>query len=400
MTSTSDEAASQRPPRRPGAHVAVDVGFAILLLVCAIRYFSHHPLAGTGIWVLVLAIGVGASYAVAVLGRPGAALSSAPRPEVGTRQRIGLLAATGLWLPLTLIAPSFGWCAFALFFAVHRALRGTAALFLSGMIVVAVSTGLFLMSSGADLGLVLGPFFGGLVLSYAYTALDRALTAQKSLNAELLRTREQLARSERDAGAHAERGRVASELHDNIVQRTASALLLLESDDVQSSGSTAAVSEARESLRATLVETRQLLHGLAGPPRVPSSLSATLRSNALAAGAAFSVAGRERAVPDPVVHALQRVVQEALLNAQKHAEANTVQVTLIYQKNAIAVEIADDGIGFSHDPTHHDENSGFGIRAMTWRIQNLGGTLAVESHPGHGTVVAATVPSHPETLRA
>lgn len=97
---------------------------------------------------------------------------------------------------------------------------------------MAVSVGLFLMSRGDDLGLVLGPFFGGLVLTYAYTALDRALDARRTLIAELVDTREQLARSERDAGALAERERVAGELHDTVVQRTATALLMLESDDL------------------------------------------------------------------------------------------------------------------------------------------------------------------------
>lgn len=363
---------------------AVDIGFALLLIVCGLRYFSRHELAGEGALVLVLALGTGTSYAAAVIGR------SLPGP----RRTVGLLLATGFWLPLAVIAPSFGWCAFALFFAIHRVLRGRTALWWSAGIVVAVSLGLLIMSQGQDPGLVLGPFFGGLVLTSAYAALDRALAEQRRLNADLLDTREQLARSERQAGAFAERGRVASELHDTVVQRTASALLLLETDGLRDGGSSPAVAEARETLREALVETRQLLHGLADPRETAASLATVLGAQATEAGAGFTLVGTERVAPEPVAHALQRIVQEALLNARKHAAAQTLRVTLTYFADSIGVDIADDGRGFTAQ-----SGDGFGLRAMAWRAENLGGTLVVESRPGRGTVIAAVLPAEEGTVR-
>ncbi|MGY1552168.1 sensor histidine kinase [Microbacterium sp. A588] len=375
----------------------VDIGFAILLVVCGIRYFSRHPLEGVGFAALILAIGAGVSYAIAVIGRRSldSAAHAAGLDTVGSRQAIGLLIATGFWLPLAVLAPSFGWCGFALFFAVHRVIRGRLAIIISAAIVVAVSVGLFLMSNGDDLGLVLGPFFGGVVLTYAYTALDRALDAQRTLIAELVDTREQLARSERDAGALAERERVASELHDTVVQRTATALLMLESDDLRGEQSTA-VGKAREALRDGLVQTRQLLHGLADPRESGVSLAIALQAQARAAGAEFVVVGDERAVSDTISHALQRVVQEALVNAHKHAQATWTRVTLTFFDSEIGVDVADDGIGLAaaaHDSTMIDSGSGgFGIRAMTWRVENLGGMLTVESYAGEGTTVSAIVP--------
>ncbi len=370
------------PVQRTVVDRAVDVGFALLLLVCGLRYFSRHELAGEGTFVLLLAIGTGVSYAAAVLGRGGA----------GARQSAGLLLATGFWLPLTIVAPSFGWCAFALFVAVHRVLRGRAALWLSAVIVIAVSLGLLIMSNGQDPGLVLGPFFGGLVLASAYAALDRALSEQRRLNHELVEARERLARSEREAGALAERGRVASELHDTVVQRTASALLLLETDGLRPEGSSSSVEEARETLREALVETRQLLHGLADPRETAASLTAALSAQATASGAGFEVVGDERAVPEAVAHALQRIVQEALINARKHASARTVRVTLTYFAGEVGVDVSDDGEGFDAG----GGGDGFGLRAMTWRAESLGGTLTIESGPGRGTVVAAILPTPSE----
>lgn len=376
-----------RPRQRRIIDRAVDLGFALLLLVCGIRYFSRHEMLGEGTLVLVLAVGTGASYAAAVLGRAGP----------GRRQTVGLILATAFWLPLAVIAPSFGWCAFALFFAIHRVLRGRVALWISAAIVVAVSLGLLIMSQGQDPGLVLGPFFGGLVLTSAYIALDRALSEQQRLNGELIETREQLARSEREAGAQTERGRVASELHDTVVQRTASALLLLETDGLRPGGSSAAVDDAREALREALVETRQLLHGLADPRETAASLTAVLRAQADTAGAGFSIVGDARAVPEPVAHALQRIVQESLLNARKHADADTIRVTLTFFDEAVGVDVSDNGRGFD---ASESGGGGFGLRAMAWRAETLGGTLEIESLPNSGTVVAAVLPTAIEGERA
>lgn len=393
-------------PRRPAIDVAVDVGFAVLLLVCGYRYFSRHPFDGVGIAAFVLAVGAGLSYAIAVIGwRHGAGQrAGAVRGIFETRQGVGLLLATAFWLPLVVLAPSFGWCGFALFFAVHRVIRGPLAYVITGAIVVAVSGGLLLMSKGDDLGLVLGPFFGGLVLAYAYSALDRSLEQQRQLNAQLIETREQLARSERDAGALAERERVASELHDTVVQRTATALLMLESDDLGPGVQTSAVRDARDALREGLIETRQLLHGLTDPRMSSAQLVPALASQSQAAGAEFSVAGTERAVSDAISYALQRVVQEALTNIQKHADARSIYVTLTFFGSEIGVDIVDDGVGFTPTDTPTSEpdsleagSGGFGLRAMIWRIHALGGTLTIESRPGDGTVIAAVVPTGLET---
>ncbi|WP_053352068.1 sensor histidine kinase [Leucobacter musarum] len=379
--------------RSPALDLTVDAGFAILLAVCTWRYFVYHPLEGTGILALVLAIGTGIAYGIAVA-RP------LVRDTALAQQRVGILLATALWLPLTVLAPSFGWCAFALVFAVHRVLSTRTALIISTIIVVAVSLGLLIMSRGQDLGLVLGPFFGGLVLSYAYAALTQTIAAKRAVITELTDTRAQLARFEREAGALAERNRFASELHDTVVQRTASALLLLESVDQRGDRAEAdgTVADAREALRETLVETRRLVHGLADPRTTGVTLTSALRAEADAAGAHFVISGTETDVPDPVVHALQRVTREALLNAAAHAQADTVRVTVTFFPTSIGVDIVDNGCGFDAENASEPvteprvDGGGYGLRAMRWRLRDLGGELAIESQLGQGTVIAASVP--------
>ncbi|GAA1585197.1 sensor histidine kinase [Leucobacter aridicollis] len=371
--------------------LAVDVGFGVLLLVCGLRYFAYHDLAGTGYLVLALALAAGVSYAAALVRGPG---------HRGW-QRAWLLTATAFWLPLVILAPSFGWSAFALFFAIHRVLTGARALALSAAIVVAVSVGLYLMSNGSDLGLVLGPFFGGLVLAYAYWELDRVLAAQRRLNLELVETRDRLAQTERVAGAAEERERVASELHDTVAQRTAEALLRLEAERT-APGAESASGEALTALRQALSETRAFMLGLVAPAaQRPADLAETLGELAASAGADFERVGTERRISDEAAHALQRVVGEALTNARKHARASRIQVTLTYFADAVAVDIADDGAGFAvpdvpdtaQAPTPAGPDAGFGIRAMRWRMHSIDGSLTVESAPGTGTTIAAVAPA-------
>lgn len=371
--------------------LAVDLGFAVLLIVCSLRYFSYHPWDSQGVAVSLLAAGSGLAYAAASF------FGSSPKTQ--GLQRAGILLALGLWLPLVVLAPSYGWCAFALFVAVYRVLRGHAALAASALIVASVSVGLLLMSRGEDLGLVLGPFFGGFVLSLAYRGLHRSLEDGQNLIDQLVSTRAQLAQTEREAGTLVERNRLAGELHDTVVQRTASALLLLESAE-QLGHSTPQVAEARELLRESLTETRQLMHGLTKPETADQSfvaqVSALGEKYSAPAAVTVAVVGEWRPIPEATAHVLLRVAQEALINAQKHAEAGSVSVTVTFFPESIGVDVADDGIGFdlsANSATEQDRrHDGYGLRAMAWRVGNVGGELNIESTPGRGTVVAAVIP--------
>lgn len=366
---------------------AVNLGFGVLLALSAYRYFTNHTLEGKGLWVATLAAGTALAYAFAVIG-----------PVSPTRRTIGILSATALWLPLTIVAPSFSWCAFALIFAVHQVLPRVPALVLSTVVIAAVSLGLFWMSGASDPVLVLGPIAGGIVILTTFAALNQALNNTRRLTEELRATSAQLAKAEREAGVLAERNRFASELHDTVVQRTASALLLLESSAESSAAPNAEA--ARDVLRESLVETRQLLHGMRQQPHL--SLATALHEAAQQHGADFTVHGDQRDLSDEVSHALTRVTSEALINAAKHAGTAQKHVTLTYFPGAtgeVGVDIADDGAGFDA-VTASATAEGFGLRAMQWRVESLGGSFSIETAPGQGTVIAAIVPTTPDASTA
>jgi signal transduction histidine kinase len=113
---------------------------------------------------------------------------------------------------------------------------------------------------------------------------------------------------------------------------------------------------------------------------------------------------------------LLRVAQEALANVAKHAAASRVGITLSYMADVVTLDVRDDGTGFrltdQEQPAsvrddglarvaagrHRDDDGsggGFGLTAMRQRVQRVAGTLAIESEPGTGTAVSATVPAIP-----
>ena len=86
---------------------------------------------------------------------------------------------------------------------------------------------------------------------------------------------------------------------------------------------------------------------------------------------------------------LFRILQEALTNVMRHAQAQTVELTLSVEGQALCLSISDDGQGFvpeSGRPTS------FGLVGMRERVLMLGGTLSLHSKPGEGTTLSVRVP--------
>lgn len=382
MTPTPTASAT-RPGEMSAIDLAVDVAFALLLIVCGSRYVVNHGLDEVGVFVLV---GASISWIAYLTGRIG-------EPSV-LRRRIGVGVAIVAWIVLVVAAPSFAWCALPLFFAAHRAFSGLWALGLTVMIVVAVGVSLYRWSGWLDIGMLFGPLCAGGILTLAYAALERLHAARGALITELESTQARLASTEREAGKEAERRRLAAELHDTVVQGTASALLILEAEEERNGQASTASVQAQDVLRANLVETRRVVHGLSTAQLTERSLVSALAESAAQAGAELHTIGAERAVPEPQAHALLRIAGEALVNAGRHAHADRVILTLTYDADRVGIDIGDDGVGFdAAAPAPADQ--GYGLRAMRWRATTAGGTFEVSSSPGNGTIVSAVIPTPP-----
>ncbi len=101
--------------------------------------------------------------------------------------------------------------------------------------------------------------------------------------------------------------------------------------------------------------------------------------------------------PPDVATAAFRVLQEALTNVARHAEAENVAVTLRLDPDVVRLVVADDGQGFRGLPTGRRP---LGLLGMRERARALGGTVEVRSEPGQGTVVECTFPLHTENAAA
>jgi signal transduction histidine kinase len=86
---------------------------------------------------------------------------------------------------------------------------------------------------------------------------------------------------------------------------------------------------------------------------------------------------------------LFRVVQEALSNVRKHSEAGRVSVALRSRRTFVEVTVTDDGCGFAPQQLDTDR---LGLAGISERVRLLGGAVQIETSPGAGTTVRATLP--------
>ncbi|MGR0160759.1 sensor histidine kinase [Paenarthrobacter nitroguajacolicus] len=372
--------------------VVVHLGFAVLMVSSAVRYVMRHSPADN-LWTVALAVAVCALYAVtAVL---------AYRQPVGQRaHRLWIpwmVALVAAWASLVVVAPSFAWCSFAIFFLTRTAFRGWAGYVAGGATAAATAVGLFRMSGWTDIAMLLGPLAVGALLTLIYDKIERDTALQRRLFHDVTQTQEQLAAKQREAGIATERERVSREIHDTVTQGLASSLLLLEAAQRSWPAETAQddVRKATDLLRRNLADTRSLVHELSAPGLetgpFPEALEHAARQ--YVETVSIRVTGEERPLPSEVRHALLRVTQSAVANIKLHARADHASVTLGYLPEAVTLDVFDDGRGF--DPAAvplPSANGGYGLRAMRQRVEQLGGELSVESSPGEGTIIAAQFP--------
>jgi signal transduction histidine kinase len=99
-------------------------------------------------------------------------------------------------------------------------------------------------------------------------------------------------------------------------------------------------------------------------------------------------------LPPPVETAVFRIVQEALTNVLKHAQATRVSVMLEYRYDELLVIVEDNGRGFQPEvPLKVEERGGLGLVGINERVALVGGKLNIESEPGCGTTLAIRIPA-------
>ncbi|MCM6775095.1 sensor histidine kinase [Nocardia sp. CDC159] len=319
---------------------------------------------------------------VALRGRPAAA-------------RVWLGVLTLMWLGLVATVPDAVYLVFPLYFLYLHLLPR-----FWGVLAVAAATAAAVLGyelhKGWNVGGVIGPIVAALVaiaIGLGYRALFREAAERQRLIDELLTTRATLAEQERTAGKLAERERLAQEIHDTVAQGLSSIQLLLHAAERAAPDHPALqqIRLARDTAADSLVETRQLIAELTPAPLDGQSLTDALdriaqRANTPDLRTQLLVEGVPERLPMPVEAALVRVAQGAVSNVVRHAEAERMRITLTYADDAVHLDVVDDGIGI--DPEVFRRGT-FGLNAMRSRVEQQGGSMNVESEPGHTAVTVS-----------
>jgi signal transduction histidine kinase len=190
------------------------------------------------------------------------------------------------------------------------------------------------------------------------------------------------------AAADAERRRIERNLHDGAQQRlvTLSVSLGLEASRADAATSDT-LGRAQEEVDGAIAELRELARGIHPTLLRDEGLAPAVQALARRTPVPVTVRGAvgER-LPDPVELAAYFLVAEALTNVVKHASATEASVLLERDGGVLRVTVADNGVGGAHVAADS------GLAGLRDRLEALDTPLVIESEPGLGTVVRASIP--------
>ncbi|MCB0077175.1 MAG: sensor histidine kinase [Anaerolineales bacterium] len=257
---------------------------------------------------------------------------------------------------------------------------------------------------------LLSPLAGlasALLLYLWISAIIRQSAERKALIHQLEAAQAELGQAERTAGALAERQRLARDIHDTLAQGFVSVVMHLEAAE-QAMPAHATLSkhhlhQAKRSARQSLAAARAVVDELRLFPESDSPLPkivqqvATQWQEATGIAVAVAVTGAVRPLHTEREVTLLRAVQETLSNVYKHAQATAVTITLSYMDDEVVLDVQDDGVGIDGQKPHRDRllSGNYGLTAMRERVEQLNGTLLIESAPQEGTTIVINLPMGP-----
>jgi PAS domain S-box-containing protein len=196
-----------------------------------------------------------------------------------------------------------------------------------------------------------------------------------------------------------EKARIAREVHDELGQ-------ILTVLRLETSMCEIGFADRDPKLAERLITMRRLIESTF---QIVRDVATALRPPVLDAGIASAIEWQARrfegrtgvtclvSVPDAPVQlddgkatGLFRILQEALTNVMRHAEASLVNIGLSSSNGVISMSVTDDGKGF--DPEHQPAERSFGLVGIRERVLLLGGEMEIDSHPGQGTTLIVRLP--------
>jgi len=224
-----------------------------------------------------------------------------------------------------------------------------------------------------------------------------------SLKTQQLRVRQLLTQA--ITAQEEERKRISVDLHDSVAQwlaaasyraQTYSALISGHDNNDEAQSELAAM---ESTIDKSLKELRRVVTGLRPPALDELGLNHALRQSLEdlkgdGIVCQFTEVGTPVRLPSSVEIAVYRLVQEALTNVRKHANANKVNLRLQFQADRLLVEVHDNGSGFDLSQTLGSAVSvgHVGLLGMKQRVETLGGDIKIKTRKGTGTTISLSLP--------
>lgn len=242
------------------------------------------------------------------------------------------------------------------------------------------------------------PSFGGYAFFGAFGNVLRETENARRRNEQLLHELRAAQQQVQELAVAEERNRLAREMHDTLGHRLTVAVVQLEGAQrlipTEPERAARMIGAMREQMKEALADLRRTVAALRAPltDDLPLEVALTRLAQNFQEGTGLTV---QLQLPPalPALSAAQRLTmyraaQEALTNAQRHARARHIWITVQAANHQLTLTTADDGQGFPADVN----GEGFGLRGLRERAAQLGGQLALESRAGGGAQVRLILP--------
>jgi signal transduction histidine kinase len=211
------------------------------------------------------------------------------------------------------------------------------------------------------------------------------------------------------AAQEAERQRIARDLHDETGQSLTAIGMGLRglADETDSKKRLSTLAELQSLTSDSIHELQRIISDLRPAHLDDLGLSSTLRwyinrtHELTNIPIRLDIDGNEPLLDDAVKITIFRIVQEALNNIIKHADATNVNIKVDYLPAKVNILVRDNGKGFNLDLVQtRIGRTSLGLAGMEERAMLLGGSLEVHSRPHYGTEVEAMIPYHLQKVEA